>query len=120
MPRTNIRLCLAGMASLALAGCSSTPNPSAPSPPVTAEPVVSEQAEDGAGAPAVSEELEETTALVYEWDTQYSSFLSPPIEVRRQAKSDCVAEGYEIAVVETMKLDGNIATAIFICRGDFE
>ena len=70
-------------------------------------------------APA-SEAVAQTTALIYEWDTQYSAFLSPPIEVRRQAKNDCVAEGYEIAVVETLKLDGNVATAVFICRGDFE
>jgi hypothetical protein len=45
---------------------------------------------------------------------------SPPIEVRRQAKADCVSEGYEVAVVETLVLDGNVATAHFICRGDFE
>ena len=39
---------------------------------------------------------------------------------RRQAKADCVSEGYEVAVVETLVLDGNVATAHFICRGDFE
>ena len=58
--------------------------------------------------------------LVYEWDTEFSAFLSPPIEVRRQAKADCVSEGYEVAVVETLLLNGNVATAHFICRGDFE
>ena len=28
------------------------------------------------------------------------NILTPPIEVRRQAKADCVAEGYEVAVVD--------------------
>jgi len=107
------------LAGLALAGCSSIPNPFAVSAPVPAESAVAEQSDNSVSAPA-SEAVAQTTALIYEWDTQYSAFLSPPIEVRRQAKNDCVAEGYEIAVVETMKLDGNVATAVFICRGDFE
>ena len=67
-----------------------------------------------------SEVVVEVPLLVYEWDTEFSAFLSPPIEVRRQAKADCVSEGYEVAVVETLVLDGNVATAHFICRGDFE
>ena len=58
--------------------------------------------------------------LVYSWDTGFSTFLSPPIEVRRLARDDCMAAGYEIATVATMALDGNTATATFICRGDFE
>ena len=58
--------------------------------------------------------------LVYSWDTEFSAFLSPPIEVRRLARDDCQAAGYEVATVGTMALDGNIATATFICRGDFE
>ena len=45
--------------------------------------------------------------LTYEWNTGFSGFLSPPIEVRRAAKADCVAEGYELAVVETMMLNGD-------------
>ena len=68
----------------------------------------------------VSEVVVEAPLLVYEWDTKFSAFLSPPIEVRRQAKADCVTEGYEVAVVGTLVLDGNLATAHFICRGDFE
>ena len=58
--------------------------------------------------------------LVYSWDTEFSAFLSPPIEIRRLAQDDCHAAGYEIAVVETMALVGSTATATFICRGDFE
>ena len=67
-----------------------------------------------------SEVVVEAPLLVYEWDTEFSAFLSPPIEVRRQAKADCVTEGYEVAVVGTLALDGNVATGHFICRGDFE
>ena len=58
--------------------------------------------------------------LTYEWNTGFSGFLSPPIEVRRAAKADCVAEGYELAVVETMMLNGDVATAVYLCHGDTE
>ena len=58
--------------------------------------------------------------LVYSWDTEFSGFLSPPIEVRRMARDDCLSAGYEIATVETLALEANIATVTFICRGDFE
>jgi len=58
--------------------------------------------------------------LVYSWDTEFSGFLSPPIEIRRMARDDCLAAGYEIATGETMALEANIATVTFICRGDFE
>ena len=59
-------------------------------------------------------------ALVYEWDTEFSAFLSPPIEIRRMARDDCVRAGYEVAVVETMALEGSVARATYICRGDSE
>ena len=58
--------------------------------------------------------------LTYEWNTGFSGFLSPPIEVRRAAKNDCIAEGYELAVVETMTLNGDVATAFYLCQGDTE
>jgi len=119
MSRNTNRIWLAGLAGIALAGCSAIPKPFVASAPVPVEPVAAGQTDESAEAPA-GEAVAETTALIYEWDTQYSAFLSPPIEVRRQAKRDCVADGYEIAVVETLKLEGNIATAVFICRGDFE
>ena len=72
-----------------------------------------------AAAPA-SAEIVETPFLTYEWDTGFSGFLSPPIEVRRAAKADCMSEGYQVAVVEVMALRGAVATATFICRGDTE
>ena len=65
-------------------------------------------------------EAPEEQFLVYEWDTEFSAFLSPPIEVRRMAREDCVKAGYEVAVVETLALEGNVARATYICRGDFE
>jgi hypothetical protein len=79
-----------------------------------------EAAAPEAEAAVASEVVVERPILVYDWDTEFSAFLSPPIEVRRQAKADCVSEGYEVAVVETLLLDGNVATAHFICRGDFD
>ena len=36
------------------------------------------------------------------------------------ARDDCLSAGYEIATVETLALEANIATVTFICRGDFE
>ena len=58
--------------------------------------------------------------LTYEWMTGFSGFLSPPIEVRRAAKADCVSEGYQVAVIEVLALHGDVATATYICRGDTE
>ena len=109
-------------AGLLLGGCTSIKQYLSPAEPGAAD---AEQAEAAAAAPeaeeaVASEVVVEAPLLVYEWDTEFSAFLSPPIEVRRQAKADCVSEGYEVAVVETLVLDGNVATAHFICRGDFE
>ena len=73
---------------------------------------------DAAGP--VSAEIGTAPFLTYEWDTDFSGFLSPPIEVRRAAKADCISEGYQVAVVEVMALRGAVATATFICRGDAE
>ena len=76
---------------------------------------------DSADAAApTSAEIVEAPFLTYEWDTGFSGFLSPPIEVRRAAKADCMSEGYQVAVVEVMALRGAVATATFICRGDTE
>ena len=79
-------------------------------------------ADGDASGSAVSESAEtaEVPFLTYEWDTGFSGFLSPPVEVRRAAKADCVSEGYQVAVVEVMALRGAVATATFICRGDTE
>jgi len=71
------------------------------------------------GTPEIIETPAEQS-LVYEWDTEFSAFLSPPIEVRRMARDDCVDAGYEVAVVETLALEGSVARATYICRGDFE
>jgi len=78
-------------------------------------------ANDSADAAAPeSVELEKAPFLTYEWDTGFSGFLSPPIEVRRAAKADCMSDGYQVAVVEVMALREAVATATFICRGDTE
>ena len=105
---------------LALGGCSMVKQFLSPDRGADPAPATEEAAAPDTPDAPVEEAVAESTLLVYEWDTGYSSFLSPPIEVRRQARADCQSEGYEVAVVETMMLDGNIATAHFICRGDFE
>ena len=80
----------------------------------------SADADNADAAAPVSAEIVEAPFLTYEWDTGFSGFLSPPIEVRRAAKADCMSEGYQVAVVEVMALRGAVATATFICRGDTE
>ena len=105
---------------LALGGCSMVKQFLSPDRGAVPAPATEEAAAPDTPDAPVEEAAAESTLLVYEWDTGFSSFLSPPIEVRRQARADCQSEGYEVAVVETMMLDGNIATAHFICRGDFE
>ena len=77
-------------------------------------------AADNAGDAGDASDAAPLPFLTYEWNTGFSGFLSPPIEVRRAAKNDCIAEGYELAVVETMTLNGDVATAIYLCQGDTE
>ena len=109
---TNITCIAVGL--LAVTAC----NPARVATPETA----SAEAEVVPAVSTVSETAEapEEQLLVYEWDTEFSAFLSPPIEVRRMAREDCVKAGYEVAVVETLALEGNVARATYICRGDFE
>ena len=107
-------------AGLLLSGCTSIKLHLSPAETGTADAGQVESVAPEAEGAVASEVVVAAPILVYEWDTEFSAFLSPPIEVRRQAKADCVSEGYEVAVVETLLLNGNVATAHFICRGDFE
>jgi hypothetical protein len=106
-----------GLVGIVMAACNAT---TGLNPQTTA---VIDVEDDQTVVPQVGEEDVQPVAppsLVYSWDTEFSAFLSPPIEVRRLARDDCQADGYEVATVGTLALDGNIATATFICRGDFE
>ena len=100
-----------------LAGCS---HPGGMFTGTSSEAVEAPAETAGEVASVAVEQPEPAPILTFQWDTGFSAFLTPPIEVRRQAKADCVAEGYEVAVVETMILDGSTATARYICRGDSE
>ena len=114
-----IQIGLLGMLAVACA-------PNTGTEPQTATSGIDGESDQTVAAPAAAPMAEDTaeqppsSQLVYSWDTEFSTFLSPPIEVRRLARDDCKANGYEIATVGTLALDGNIATATFICRGDFE
>ena len=107
-------------ACLLLGGCTSNKQHLGPTETGAADAERADAAVPEVEEAVASEVVFEAPLLVYKWDTEFSAFLSPPIEVRRQAKADCVSEGYEVAVVETLVLDSNVATAHFICRGDFE
>ena len=91
-------------------------------PPAAGASADTDSADAAVPESAATESVEIVKApfLTYEWDTGFSGFLSPPIEVRRAAKADCMSEGYQVAVVEVMALRGAVATATFICRGDTE
>ena len=90
--------------------------------PETDSAVIDVDPDQGVAVQPVEATVEQISPppLVYSWDTGFSTFLSPPIKVRRLARDDCMAAGYEVATVGTMALDGSTATATFICRGDFE
>ena len=90
--------------------------------PETDSAVIDVDPDQGVAVQPVEATVEQISPppLVCSWDTRFSTFLSPPIEVRRLARDDCMAAGYEVATVGTMALDGSTATATFICRGDFE
>ena len=109
---TNITCIAVGLLAVAACNPARVATPETASAKVEVVPVV-------ATVPETTEAPEEQF-LVYEWDTEFSAFLSPPIEVRRMAREDCVKAGYEVAVVETWALEGNVARATYICRGDFE
>ena len=107
---------------LALGGCSiigiGMPASSADKTAIDAPDVTASAETDSVEA----EDTEVVAApfLTYEWTTGFSGFLSPPMEVRRAAKADCVSEGYQVAVIEVLALHGDVATATYICRGDTE
>lgn len=108
---TNIALIAVALVAVAACNQAHVTGPETANPETETTPAAS--ASDTVGAP-----VEQT--LVYEWDTEFSAFLSPPIEIRRMARDDCVKAGYEVAVVGTLALEGNVARATYICRGDFE
>jgi hypothetical protein len=107
-----------GLCGLVLAACV----PDTGMKPQTGTAAIEGNPDQAIAVQAADVTVEQTSPppLVYSWDTGFSAFLSPPIEVRRLARDDCMAAGYEVATVETMALDGSKATATFICRGDFE
>jgi hypothetical protein len=107
-----------GLVGVFLAAC----QPGSGVMPQTSAIAVDDATEQASTAPVAEETIQpvEAPPLIYSWDTGFSAFLTPPIEIRRLARDDCRAAGYEVASMGTMALDGSTATATFICRGDFE
>ena len=81
-------------AGLALGGCSAVKQFLSPGKTAETASGVEEIVTPDVADPPIEEAIAEPAILVYEWDTGFSSFLSPPIEVRRQARDDCKSEGY--------------------------
>ena len=55
--------------------------------------------------------------LSFTWNTDYASFVIGPQQVRTAAKKACEVRGYEVAVMASISLDTDSASADFICRG---
>jgi hypothetical protein len=55
--------------------------------------------------------------LSFTWNTDYASFVTAPQQVRTAAKQACEARGYEVAVMASISLDADSASANFTCRG---
>ena len=55
--------------------------------------------------------------LSFTWNTDYASFVTAPQQVRTAAKQACEARGYEVAVMVSISLDADSASADFTCRG---
>lgn len=68
----------------------------------------------------VDDESSPTVALPplsFTWNTDYASFLTAPQQVRAAAKEACEARGYETAIMASISLDADSASADFTCRG---
>jgi len=66
------------------------------------------------------DEVEQNVALPplsFTWNTDYASFVTAPQQVRTAAKQACEARGYEVAVMASISLDADSASADFTCRG---
>jgi hypothetical protein len=55
--------------------------------------------------------------LSFAWNTDYARFVTAPQQVRTAAKQACEVHGYEVAVMASISLDTDSASADFICRG---
>ena len=55
--------------------------------------------------------------LSFTWNTDYASFVTAPQQVRTAAKQACEVRGYEVAVMASISLDTDSASADFTCRG---
>jgi hypothetical protein len=55
--------------------------------------------------------------LEYNWNTNYSATLMPPLSLRENALAACKERGFDRAYMDTIALENDIATAYFSCRG---
>ncbi len=55
--------------------------------------------------------------LSFTWNTDYASFVTAPQRVKTAAKRVCEACGYEVALMASISLDADSASADFTCRG---
>ncbi len=55
--------------------------------------------------------------MQYNWKTNYSSMLTPPLEIREKALQACKQRGFDRAYMLSVSLNSDLATANFSCRG---
>ena len=53
----------------------------------------------------------------YSWNTNYSSVLSSPLDIREKALAACRHRGFDRAYMQSIAIDEDQATAYFSCRG---
>lgn len=59
-------------------------------------------------------------SLHFVWNTNFSSYIFVPGDVRKKALKACEARGYEHTVMASISLDANEAAADFTCSGSYE
>ena len=55
--------------------------------------------------------------MQYKWKTNYSSMLTPPLEIREKALQACKQRGFDRSYMLSVSLNSDLATANFSCRG---
>ena len=94
----------------------------------TQSPMLNDAAGDGlatrdqatASAEPIAEPAPQMLPLAQSWKTNYAGFVQAPVEVLRLGLRACQQRGFEVATISTIGLDGDEATATFLCQGDVE
>ena len=68
-------------------------------------------------APDIAPATMSLAPLQFNWNTNYSAMLSPPVKIREEALTACVERGFDRAYMRSIAINEDQATAHFSCRG---